>query len=472
MLRKKLIALGLIGMTVVAVTSSNTTISIAAPTNSESSDNTMKNIAVKNIDSLEKLVNEGSYERANGWRNHVKFQLETLSASGEDVTDLQKKFDELSKKIDLLGEKKKKLDEMRKGIRDSVTDIMYALNNKDYDNIPDMFKYLSDDMDKLSKSEPIDKAVLDRIAELKDRYANREKIDQAEKIVKSLSPALDNLSKAVKEKNINESISLRKQIESEIKKLAKLSTVPGFVKNRFNLYSEKLDKLIALKDEAKNLKNEINVLLNKVENFINIKDYNNAKECLDKTLEKINKLDNIEPLENSLNARLLDLRNNFDKLEKVSPVNPVVELVNPVNAIEPVDLLAEVANPVNPVKLVAKSKKSKEVEKVNAVNLDSKDLDSKENVQKEQVKVNNNVVEARKNNEQALKNVTIEKANTATQNQVGNKVTSKVLSKEKATKKQNVLPKTGSPIGAEGLLGLGAAISALGAMTLRKFRKN
>lgn len=468
MLRKKLIALGLIGITAVAVTASNTTISIAAPTNLEASDNMMKDIVIRGVDSLEKLVNEGNYDKANSWRKQVNHQLTALAESGEDVADLQKTFNELSKKIDILGEKKKKLDEMRQGIKDSITDIMYALNNKEYDNIPDMFKYLSDDMDKLSKYEPIDKAVLDRILELKDKYDNREKIDQAKEMVKSLSTDLDNLSKSVKEKNLNESISLRQQIDSEMKKLAKLSTIPGFVKNRFDLYSEKVDKLIVLKEEAKNLKNEINNLFNKLENFINVKEYNNAKESLDKALEKINKLENIESLENSLTTRLVNLRNGFDKMEKVTPAKPVapvnamqpvnlfndVQPVNPSNAVQPVnevnptEPVNSIVQPVNSVRSVAKSEKSKEVEKVNAVN-----LESKENLQKEEVKVNNKVVEVKQNDNQALKSVIVEKANEATEN-------------------QNVLPKTGSPIGAEGLLGLGAAMSALGAMTLRKFRKN
>lgn len=99
MLRKKLISLGLVGITTFGAIASNAAIVIASPNNTESSDTMMQEAIHKRMNRIEKYINKGNSKRALNLQKQLKSQLKVLSDIEEDTAYLQNEFNSISDQI-------------------------------------------------------------------------------------------------------------------------------------------------------------------------------------------------------------------------------------------------------------------------------------------------------------------------------------------------------------------------------------
>lgn len=260
MVRKKLIALGLIGITFFGTPSVNTTIVNAAPRNFISSGDPMVDLAIKGVNSLEKIINKGEYEKAINWKKYVDHEVRYLEEMDNLPEEIKEKYDELCKRIVVLGEKKKNITFLNDQIKYSLESLEQYLNTKEYKNAIGTINYITTRMDELKKIDSVDKTLIDKFEQLKKAFFESNENVKVKKMKDLISKNLYHLETYISKEMYEKATWMKNYIDFSIEKLSELIDVPIEIQNKFHVLSKKYSELKNKSEAAKDKENKIKEL--------------------------------------------------------------------------------------------------------------------------------------------------------------------------------------------------------------------
>lgn len=260
MVRKKLIALGLVGIIFFGTPTVNTVIVNATPKNFISSEDPIIKLVIDAVNSLEKFIDKGDYEKAISWKKYVDHEMRYFEGMNILPEGLKQKYDELCERIIILDKKYKNINFLKDQIKYSLETLDEYIRTENYKDVSNKINYIQTKMDELNTIDSVDKILINKFEQLKKFISESGEDVKVKKMKDLISNYLIDLENYINKEMYEKATWTKNYIDFSIQKLNEFTILPTEIQNKFDVLLKKYNELKIKAETEKDKENMIKEL--------------------------------------------------------------------------------------------------------------------------------------------------------------------------------------------------------------------